>query len=119
MDYANLAIIDLSKAQTLEGRAELAKEACDAMRDQGFFYAINHGLSAQEVRALACVGTSGLVTLLGQTARIFDIADVPFSQVNDDEKQKYRGTMLETGSYQGYKLRNYWVRLPLSGKLNQ
>lgn len=45
-----------------------------------------------------------------QTDRIFDIADVPFSQASDEVKQKYVGKMLETGSYQGYKLRQYWVR---------
>jgi hypothetical protein len=44
-----------------------------------------------------------------QTERMFDIADVPFSQVSDDEKQKYVATPKQTGSYQGYKLREYWV----------
>ncbi len=48
-----------------------------------------------------------------QTTRIFDIADVPFTQVSDLEKQKYAGKMLETGSYTGYKLRRYWVRYPV------
>ena len=50
VEYADLAVIDLSKAQTPEGRAALAKQARNAMRDQGFFYAINHGLSHEEVR---------------------------------------------------------------------
>ncbi len=45
VDYADLAVIDLSKAQTPQGRAELAIKARNAMRDVGFFYAINHGLS--------------------------------------------------------------------------
>jgi hypothetical protein len=44
-----------------------------------------------------------------QTARIFDIADVPFSAVNDSEQQIYAGTMQQTGSPQGYKFRQYWV----------
>ena len=44
-----------------------------------------------------------------QKDRVFDIANVPFEQVSDDEKIKYMGKMLETGSYQGYKLRQYWV----------
>ncbi len=44
-----------------------------------------------------------------QADRMVDIADVPFSQVSDEEKQVYAGTMKKTGSYQGYKLRNYWV----------
>jgi hypothetical protein len=29
--------------------------------------------------------------------------------VGADEKAKYEGKMKETGSYQGYKLRQYWV----------
>lgn len=49
MDYADLAIIDLSKAHTPEGRAQLAIQARDAMRDIGFFYVINHGYSQEQV----------------------------------------------------------------------
>lgn len=41
---------------------------------------------------------------------MFDIADVSFTGVSDEEKQVYAGTMKQTGSYQGYKLRHYWVR---------
>ena len=46
----------------------------------------------------------------GQTERIFDIADVPFSQVSDHEKQEYEAKITEVGSYQGYKPRKFWVR---------
>lgn len=49
MDYVDLAIIDLARANTPEGRAELAVSARDAMRGIGFFYIINHGLSPAEV----------------------------------------------------------------------
>lgn len=47
-----------------------------------------------------------------QKDRIFDIADYTFTHVSDDEKRKYEGKMAETGSYQGYKLPKYWVRIP-------
>ncbi|KAF8909741.1 Clavaminate synthase-like protein [Gymnopilus junonius] len=60
------------------------------MTTHGFFYVINHGYSPE------------------QTGRIFDVADVPFSKVSEEEKEKYAGTMKQTGSYQGYKLRQYW-----------
>ncbi|KAI0089616.1 hypothetical protein BDY19DRAFT_993195 [Irpex rosettiformis] len=90
LDYADLAIIDLAKAATPEGRAELAGLARDAMRDIGFFYIVNHGLSPHE------------------TERVFDIADVPFSHVSDKEKLAYTGNILETGTDQGYKPRQYW-----------
>lgn len=45
-----------------------------------------------------------------KTDRIFDIGDVAFTHVDEEDKQRYAGRMKETGSHQGYKLRNYWVR---------
>lgn len=47
--YADLAIVDLSKASTSEGRAELAQIVRDALHNIGFFYVVNHGLSQSEV----------------------------------------------------------------------
>ncbi|KAF9078573.1 hypothetical protein BDP27DRAFT_1309816, partial [Rhodocollybia butyracea] len=92
LDYADLAIIDLSgfKDSTLEERVELASHLRKAMSTQGFFYVVGHGYSKEQME------------------RVFDIADVPFSQVSDDEKQKYIASPKQTGSYQGYKLREYW-----------
>ena len=52
VDYADLAVVDLSKARTPEGRAELANEVRDAMRDNGFFYVINHGFTQEQGRRL-------------------------------------------------------------------
>ncbi len=49
VDYADLGIVDLSKAITAEGRAELATVARDALHKIGFFYVVNHGLSQPEV----------------------------------------------------------------------
>ncbi|EKM77199.1 hypothetical protein AGABI1DRAFT_77616 [Agaricus bisporus var. burnettii JB137-S8] len=90
LDYADLAVIDLAKAGTAEGRAGLAKQVTEAMAVHGFFYVINHGYTPE------------------QTKRIFDIANVPFEGVSEDEKKEYAGTMKKSGSYQGYKLRQYW-----------
>ncbi|KAF4607771.1 hypothetical protein EYR40_000106 [Pleurotus pulmonarius] len=90
LEYADLAIIDISKAATPEGRAELAITVREAMTNFGFFYVINHGYDQT------------------QTARITDISDVLFAGVGQEEKKLYEGTMKATGSYQGYKLRNYW-----------
>ncbi|KAJ6552201.1 hypothetical protein DFH09DRAFT_1167358 [Mycena vulgaris] len=90
LDYADLAVIDLAKAQDAQGRADLAVQVCEAMRTHGFFYVVNHGYTA------------------AQTERMFDIADVPFSCVGSDEKRVYTAQMKETGSYQGYKPRQYW-----------
>ncbi|KAK0481266.1 Clavaminate synthase-like protein [Armillaria novae-zelandiae] len=83
LNYADLPIIDLSKSPRPD-------DVRDAMQTHGFFYVVGHGLSPDENR------------------RIFDIADHPFASVSDDEKRLYEGTMQQTGSYQGYKLRKYW-----------
>ncbi|KAF5344172.1 hypothetical protein D9757_014997 [Collybiopsis confluens] len=84
LDYADLAVIDLSKANTADGRAQLASQVREAMSNVGFFYVINHGHSTQQE------------------------TDIPFSQVSDEEKEKYVAPTKQTGSYQGYKLRQYW-----------
>ncbi|KAF9444189.1 Clavaminate synthase-like protein [Macrolepiota fuliginosa MF-IS2] len=90
LDYADLPIIDLSKAATTEGRNGLVKQVTDAMTNQGFFYVVNHGYTPE------------------QTKRIFDIANVPFEHVSESEKQAYTGTMETSGSFQGYKPRQYF-----------
>ena len=40
---------------------------------------------------------------------MIDIADVPFTQVSEEEKQTFRGKIKEVGSYRGYKPREFWV----------
>ncbi|EIW52052.1 Clavaminate synthase-like protein [Trametes versicolor FP-101664 SS1] len=90
LEWADIPIIDISKAGTPEGRAELAPPARDAMRTQGFLYIINHGYTQT------------------QNERVFDIADLPFAQVPEEEKRLFAGDIKKTGSYRGYKLRNYW-----------
>lgn len=90
VEFADLAVIDLSKTKTPEGRAEVAIIARDAMHKQGFFYVINHGLDKAEVD------------------RMIDIAAVPFQQVADEEKRRYEAKIKQTGTYYGYKLPQYW-----------
>ncbi|KAF4612951.1 hypothetical protein D9613_010906 [Agrocybe pediades] len=93
LDYADLPIIDLGLLAdgSPEAFDSIAKQARDAMTEHGFFYVINHGYAKE------------------QTERIFDIADIPFSQVSDEDKTNtYVGRMKQTGSYQGYKPRQYW-----------
>ncbi|EIW79587.1 Clavaminate synthase-like protein [Coniophora puteana RWD-64-598 SS2] len=90
LKWADLAVIDLAKAGTPEGRTELALEVNKALRNHGFFYVINHGYTQ------------------AQNERMFDIADRAFTGVSAEEKQLYASNIKQTGSYQGYKLRNYW-----------
>ena len=49
MDWADFPTIDLSKAKTPEGLAELVPIVRDAMRTYGFLYVVNHGLSQAQV----------------------------------------------------------------------
>ena len=51
MEWAEFPLIDLSKANTPEGLAELAPVVRDAMRTYGFLYVVNHGLLQAQVSA--------------------------------------------------------------------
>ncbi|KAK1232450.1 hypothetical protein PQX77_004427 [Marasmius sp. AFHP31] len=88
LDFADLPIIDLAQARTNPTAA--AEQVRDAMTTQGFLYIVNHGLSPSEME------------------RMFDIANIPFEQVPEEEKKKFDSKPHETGSFQGYKLRQYW-----------
>lgn len=70
VDYADLAVIDLSKGATPEGRAALAVEARRAVRDVGFFYVIGHGYTQDQVR-------SGVSYLRCHVPEYFKSADGP------------------------------------------
>ncbi|TBU47752.1 Clavaminate synthase-like protein [Dichomitus squalens] len=89
--WADLPIIDFSKVGTPEGRAELVPQVRDAMRTHGFLIVINHGWTQ------------------AQNNRIFDVADVPFTQVSEDEKKRFQTKTQETGTPEGYKLRRSWT----------
>ncbi|KAJ3993387.1 Clavaminate synthase-like protein [Lentinula boryana] len=71
---------------------QLAPETKEAR----FFYLIGHGYSKEQY-------------VFGRWNACFDIADVPFSQVGDQEKERYLASMKQARSYQGYKLRQFWV----------
>ncbi|KAJ7088430.1 hypothetical protein B0H15DRAFT_841338 [Mycena belliarum] len=88
LEYADLAIIDLSKSKTAAGRKALAAEVVNAMTTHGFFYAVNHGYTPQ------------------QTGRIFSIANLTFDAVNSEEKKTYTGQ--SEAVYEGYKPRQTW-----------
>ncbi|KAH7868067.1 uncharacterized protein C8R40DRAFT_1136418 [Lentinula edodes] len=88
VDWADLAIIDLSKADTLEGRKALADEVVQAMNTQGFFYVVNHGYTVE------------------QTRRTFSIASSTFDDVDNEEKKMYMGK--SPAVYEGYKPRQTW-----------
>lgn len=53
LEYVDLAIIDISKASSEEGRAALAIELREAFLNFGFFYVVNHGYSQAQARRLS------------------------------------------------------------------
>lgn len=77
-----------------KGKAELAKTLDIAMRNQGFFYVINHGLSEDEIQRQVDIGWTIL-------------SDTPI-----EEKKALEGKIQETGQYRGFKLRNYYQYIP-------
>jgi len=90
LEFANLTVIDLSKVHSPEGRQELYPKLRDALRTQGFVYAINHGYTQ------------------AQRDRIFDIANAFFTLVPPDEMKTYTGNIEKDGYYYGYKGRQIW-----------
>ncbi|KAI0708358.1 Clavaminate synthase-like protein [Earliella scabrosa] len=91
VDWADFPVIDISKAETPEGRAELAAIVRDAMRTYGFLYIVNHGLTQ------------------GENERMVDIANVPFAQVPEEEQRQFTSKIKEVGSFRGYKHRQFWA----------
>lgn len=55
VEYADLAIIDLSQSTTAEGRKQLASQVTQAMRTHGFFYVINHGYTPEQVTEIGSI----------------------------------------------------------------
>ncbi|KAJ7046188.1 hypothetical protein C8F04DRAFT_939332 [Mycena alexandri] len=88
LEYADLAILDLSKARTPGGRKALAAKLVNAMSTHGFFYVTNHGYTQE------------------QTQRVFSIANLTFDGVDAQEKKMYIGE--SDAVYEGYKPRQTW-----------
>ena len=107
MDWADLPVIDLAKFENVENHPLLASQIQDAFLTHGFFYVINHGYRQSEAKILFISLPCYLMP--EQTDRIFDIADVPFTGVSNEEKQLYGAAIKETGSYLGYKFPGYFV----------
>ncbi|KAI0645150.1 Clavaminate synthase-like protein [Trametes meyenii] len=92
-DYAQLESLDLSQitGDSYENVPEqIVKTIGDAFARDGFIYAVNHGLSSEQVR------------------RQFSIAQYAFDGVSEEDKVAYRAKILETGDFTGYKPRGHW-----------
>ncbi|KAL2837810.1 hypothetical protein BJX68DRAFT_280124 [Aspergillus pseudodeflectus] len=92
LEYAKLVTLDLSKYDDgPEARQKLADELKFAMRTQGFFLIQNHGIDLNTIN------------------RQVDIGHHVLTKTPLEEKRRLEGKMKEKGSYQGFKLRNYWT----------
>lgn len=69
----------------------MALRLVHAMRTRGFFYVVNHGLTEADI------------------ARQVDLGYNILTRTPIEEKRRLEGQMRVTGSYQGFKLRNYWT----------
>jgi len=112
VEYADLAVIDLSKASTPEGRKELTVQLSRAMHETGFFYVINHGYTQEQVGRFTQKHLDRSLNFRLQTNRIFGIANLLFDNVSEDEKKIYAGK--STAVYEGYKPKQTWVRFFVS-----
>ncbi|KIV90856.1 hypothetical protein PV10_05462 [Exophiala mesophila] len=91
LEYAELVTLDLSTYDNgPQARKKLADELKHAMRTQGFFVVVNHGISIEQID------------------RQVDIGHHVLTKTPLEEKQRLEGRMKQDGSYQGFKLRNYW-----------
>lgn len=93
-DWAPLHTLDLSKVIIDGDRTivpdEIVQEVGDAFNNVGFIYAINHGLSYEQV------------------LRQFSIGQYLLNNVSDEDKEKYRAKIQEQGSFVGYKTIGNW-----------
>ncbi|KAF8906375.1 hypothetical protein CPB85DRAFT_1314044 [Mucidula mucida] len=101
LEWAEIPVVDLAKARTSEGRQELVPLVRDAFQTYGFCYGINHGYTS------------------AQKDRIFDIADVPFTKVTQEEMKDYLADLANAANYQGYKSRRVWKVDSESGTKDQ
>ena len=67
VDWAELPVIDISKAKTPQGRIELGPIVRDAMRNHGFMFVVNHGLTQAEVSVFRVFGQTRVRWLTSST----------------------------------------------------
>ena len=91
VNFVNLKSVDLSRYDDgPAARAELAEEIRIAMTTQGFFTLVNHGLSEDTI------------------SHQVDLGHHIFKNTSLEEKEKLQASIIDEGSYHGFKLRGHW-----------
>lgn len=88
MEWADILTVDLSLYDT--DRKSLVENVELALKRDGFFYVVGHGIPLETLN------------------RQFDVGKLTFDGVSPAEKEDYRAPIAEKGSFRGYKLQNYW-----------
>ncbi|KAK6980771.1 hypothetical protein R3P38DRAFT_3118001 [Favolaschia claudopus] len=83
LPWADLVTLDLSLFESVKGRKELAKTLITAVREKGFFYVKNFGISQDAVNRQFAIGK--------------DFYDLPL-----EEKMKYVPDNFASGGFNGY-----------------
>ncbi|KAK1223688.1 hypothetical protein PQX77_013433, partial [Marasmius sp. AFHP31] len=90
-EYADLAIMDLSKAATPESRQELANQVSDAMHKQRFFYIVNHGYTQSQVPSFVLISFHSMLHRVFPDEPKLSVANWTFDGVNREEKRLFTG----------------------------
>ena len=85
LDWADLKALDLSIYDQPNGKKILTEQLNDAIKNVGFFYIVNYGLTQEQVDRQFAIGKA-------------------YFELPDEEKIKYRSAR-ELGKYNGYKPR--------------
>ncbi|TFK31377.1 hypothetical protein BDQ12DRAFT_640141 [Crucibulum laeve] len=88
MEWADILTVDLSLYDTQ--KEELIKTVATALQRDGFFYVVGHGIDHETL------------------SRQFDLGQLAFDGVDQEEKETHRAPIKEKGSFIGYKLQNFW-----------
>ncbi|EME80049.1 uncharacterized protein MYCFIDRAFT_31561 [Pseudocercospora fijiensis CIRAD86] len=92
LEYADLVTLDLGTYEDgPEARQKLADQLNYAMRTQGFFIVQNHGISKEQID------------------RQVDIGHHVITKTPLEEKRRLEALIKKSGSYQGFKLRQFWT----------
>lgn len=103
-DWAHFFTVDLGLIQGKEFEEiplSLVERVGKAFNEDGFVYAINHGLSAEAVR------------------RQFSIGQYAFHGVSEQQQEAFAGDIVRTGSFEGYKRPGHWKIAGIGDQIRQ
>ncbi|WFD05418.1 hypothetical protein MVES1_000748 [Malassezia vespertilionis] len=104
LDWAPLHTLDLSKIQGEDFDQvpqDVVEQVGEAFSKDGFMYAVNHGLTHEQV------------------LRQFAIGQYAFNNVSEEEKKRCVADMVNAGSFVGYKPMGHWQLQGVKDRIEQ